>query len=192
MSFITQYQTYQTLFCVFTPVNTQYFVTVFCVLLLKAMAKTSAEETLWSPVLEMGQMGKEIGKAGHPVRKWSMHDSKPLLFDSRTYAFDHYYGWVGGHPRLCSGKESACQCRRPGFDPWVRKIPWRRKWQSTPVFLPGESHGQRSPASMDSQRVNMTEQLSMHPHKADLCPPPRHLYVEILTSGTFECNGFWK
>ena len=41
--------------------------------------------------------------------------------------------------------ESIClQCGRPGFDPWVRKIPWRRKWQSTPVFLPGESHGRRS------------------------------------------------
>ena len=35
------------------------------------------------------------------------------------------------------------QCRRPGFDPWVGKIPWRRKWQPTPVFLPGESCGQR-------------------------------------------------
>ena len=33
---------------------------------------------------------------------------------------------------------------RPGFDPWVKKIPWRRKWQPTPVFLPGKSHGQRS------------------------------------------------
>ena len=33
---------------------------------------------------------------------------------------------------------------RPGFDPWVGKIPWRRKWQPTPVFLPGESPGQRS------------------------------------------------
>ena len=31
-----------------------------------------------------------------------------------------------------------------GFDPWVRKMPWRRKWQPTPVFLPGRSHGQRS------------------------------------------------
>ena len=41
--------------------------------------------------------------------------------------------------------ESIClQCGRPGFDPWVGKIPWRRKWQSTPVFLPGESHGRRS------------------------------------------------
>ena len=34
--------------------------------------------------------------------------------------------------------------RRGGFDPWVRKIPWRRTWQPTPVFLPGESHGQRT------------------------------------------------
>ena len=34
-------------------------------------------------------------------------------------------------------------CWRPGFDPWVRKIPWRRKWQPTPAFLPGKSHGQR-------------------------------------------------
>ena len=36
------------------------------------------------------------------------------------------------------------QCRRPEFDPWIRKIPWRREWQPTPVFLPRESHGQRS------------------------------------------------
>ena len=33
---------------------------------------------------------------------------------------------------------------KPRFNPWVGKIPWRRKWQPTPVFLPGESHGQRS------------------------------------------------
>ena len=44
-------------------------------------------------------------------------------------------------PRWFSGKESACQCRRHRFDPWVRKI---RKWQPTPAFLPGKSHGQRS------------------------------------------------
>ena len=36
------------------------------------------------------------------------------------------------------------QCRRPGFDPWVGKIPWRRKWQPILVFLSGEFHGQRS------------------------------------------------
>ena len=46
-----------------------------------------------------------------------------------------------------SGKESACQCRslrRLGFDPQFGKIPWKRKWQPTPVLLPGKSHGQRS------------------------------------------------
>ena len=46
-----------------------------------------------------------------------------------------------------SAKEPACQCQRcksRGSDPWVGKIFWRRKWQPTPVFLPGESHGQRS------------------------------------------------
>ena len=50
-------------------------------------------------------------------------------------------------PRWFSGKESAYHCRRHRrckFDPWVRKIHWRRKWQPTPVFLPGKSHGQRS------------------------------------------------
>ena len=41
-------------------------------------------------------------------------------------------------------KEAACQCRRREFDPWVGKNPWRKKWQPTPVFLPGNSHGQRS------------------------------------------------
>jgi len=46
-----------------------------------------------------------------------------------------------------SGKESTCQCKRckrNRFDPWVGKIPWRWKWQPTPVFLPGESHGKTS------------------------------------------------
>ena len=50
-------------------------------------------------------------------------------------------------PGSTRGKETACQCRRHkrrGFDLWVRKIPWKRTWQSTSVFLPGESHEQRS------------------------------------------------
>ena len=46
--------------------------------------------------------------------------------------------------RWLSGKESACQYRRSRLSPWVGKIPWKRKWQLTPVFLPGKSHGQRS------------------------------------------------
>ena len=49
-------------------------------------------------------------------------------------------GFQGG----TSGKESTCQCKRHRFDSWVRKIPWSRKQQLTPVFLPGKFHGQRS------------------------------------------------
>ena len=62
---------------------------------------------------------------------------------------------VGG----TSGKQQACPCGRckiPGFDSWVRKIPWRRKWQPTPVFLPGESPWTEEPGglqSIGSQRV---------------------------------------
>ena len=44
--------------------------------------------------------------------------------------------------RWLSGQEFTCQCRKWGFDPWVGKTPlWRRKWQPTPVFVPGESQG---------------------------------------------------
>ena len=48
-----------------------------------------------------------------------------------------------GFPGSSDGKKSACWCRRPGFYPWVGKIPWRRKRQPTLVFLAGKSHGQR-------------------------------------------------
>ena len=70
-----------------------------------------------------------------------------------------------GFPDGASGKEPACECRRHkrlGFDPWVRKIPWRRAWQPTPVFLPGESNGQRSQAGYSPwghKELETTEQL---------------------------------
>ena len=49
-----------------------------------------------------------------------------------------------GFPGGSVSKESACNAEDQGFIPWVRKIPWRRKWQPIPVFLPRKSHGQRS------------------------------------------------
>ena len=52
--------------------------------------------------------------------------------------------WYAGG---ASGKELTCQRKRgkrPRFNPWVGKVPWRKAWQSTPVFLPGESHGKRT------------------------------------------------
>ena len=53
--------------------------------------------------------------------------------------YSHFTLEIDHLPRWHSGKESECRwCRRQGFRPWVRKIPWSRKWQPTPVFLPGE------------------------------------------------------
>ena len=52
----------------------------------------------------------------------------------------HIWGFSGG-----SDSKSIClQCERPRFDPWVGKIPWRRKWQPTPVLLPVKSHRRRA------------------------------------------------
>ena len=65
--------------------------------------------------------------------------------------------------RWLSGKESASQSRRHRLDPWVRKIPWSRKWQPTPVFLPGKFHGQRSLVDYrlwDYKESGMTDRLS--------------------------------
>ena len=65
------------------------------------------------------------------------------IYTHKYVYYTHTHGILGG----TRGKEPACQCRRwnrRGFDPWVGKIPWSRIWQPTPVFLPGESHGQRS------------------------------------------------
>ena len=61
------------------------------------------------------------------------------------------------------GKESTCQCRRCGFDPWVRKIPGRRKRQPTLVFLPGKSHRQgawQATVHEFTEESDMTQQLN--------------------------------
>ena len=61
-----------------------------------------------------------------------------------------------GLPRWLSGKEFTCQCKICGVDLWVEKIPWRRTWKPTPVFLPGESSWTEKPdrpQSMGLQRV---------------------------------------
>ena len=80
--------------------------------------------------------------------------------------------WGEGLPRWLSGKEPTCQCRRPGFDPWVRRIPWREKWLPTPVFLPGESHGQRSLVATVHGAAKSRIQFSSVPQSClTLCDP---------------------
>ena len=82
----------------------------------------------------------------------------PLFLFLKIYLFI-YMGLVG----VNISKESACQCKRcksRGFSPWVGKIPWSRKWQPTPVFLPRESHTQRSLAGyspLNHKELDTTE-----------------------------------
>ena len=59
-------------------------------------------------------------------------------------------------------KKTCMQCGRLGSYPWVGKIPWRREWQPTSVFMPGEFHGQRSLVGFawGCKELDMTEQLT--------------------------------
>ena len=64
-----------------------------------------------------------------------------------------------------SDKESTCQCKRHRFNPWIGKIPWRRKWQPTPLLLLGKSHGQRSLVGYSPwgrKELDTTEHLYTH------------------------------
>ena len=81
-----------------------------------------------------------------------------------------FLGFPGGSNLPLMGK-------RPGFDPWVGKIPWSRAWQSTPVFLPGESHGRRSLVGYSPwghKELDMTERLSTAQPSTALTPHTDH------------------
>ena len=99
------------------------------------------------------------------------HYPRPL---PKWYIYYNLWTYIG-LPSWYSGKESACQCRRckrRRISPWVGKIPWRRKWQPTPVFLPGEFHGQKSLAGYspwgrkesDTTERRSTQQRNPHWH----------------------------
>ena len=72
-------------------------------------------------------------------------------------------------PKWLSGKQSVCQCRRHtrcGFDPWVGKIPWKRKWQPPLVILPGKSmdRGAWQGTVRAVAELEMTEHAHTHTH----------------------------
>ena len=104
------------------------------------MQKTWVQSLGWEDPLEKG-------KATHfSILGWGI----PWLFSPRghkeldTTELLLLHILLAAHPRGLSGKEPTWQCRRQGFHPWVRKIPWTRQWQLIPIFLPGKSHGQSS------------------------------------------------
>ena len=97
---------------------------------------------------------------------WGPASAKWYLAGTATGSSSTFYIF-SDFPGGTRGREPACQCRRrktPRFDPWVRKIPWRRQWQPAPVFLPGESHGQRSLVGYSPRghkELDTTEWLSL-------------------------------
>ena len=98
----------------------------------------------------------------------------PLPYFIWSHFFGSYYGpaftlaFVPSQPPhqeswWLGSKEPFCQCRRHRFNSWVGKISWVRKWQPTPVFLPGKSHGQRSlvgNSPWGRKESDMTEKLN--------------------------------
>ena len=96
-------------------------------------------------------------------------------------------------PRCLSSKESACQYRRHGFfDPWIRKIPWSKIWQSTPQFLHGASHRQRTLAGYSPwgcKESSTTEHTCTYLSLGDIALIKRHFkacYFEAQTP-TLQC-----
>ena len=90
---------------------------------------------------------KEWTSKEEKLQLWHLTNSQPeTKFTNKTLlgGCNHFENWTVGLPWWLSGEEPACQHRRCRFNPWVRKIPWRRKWQPSAVFLPRKSHRQRS------------------------------------------------
>ena len=101
-----------------------------------------------------------------------------LVVKGNHYPWNPYcWSVLGG----ASGKEHVCHCRRcwrPWFNPSIWKIPWRRAWQPTPVFSPGESQGQRSLAGYSPRGHKELTQLSMQTGEGN-GTPLQHSCLEI-------------
>ena len=105
-------------------------------------------ESLLEPA-EAGDCGWGRGCHGCPTPPFTGHFTAALSFHVSS-------------PLVAQTVKHLLQCRRPGFDPWEGKISCRRKWQPTPVFLPGKSHGRRSLVGYSlwgQKESDMTEQL---------------------------------
>ena len=98
-----------------------------------------------SPVFLPGESHGQRSLAGYSL--WGheeSHTTERLRTHTRTgrdgvgLGFGFRCAWIHGPPSWLSGKESACQCRKCGFSPWVEKICWSRRWQPAPVVLPGK------------------------------------------------------
>ena len=121
----------------------------------------------------------------HPEELLVFHKADLLAMNSFSICFLGMSLWLR--------QWSVClQCGRPGFDPWVGRIPWRRQWQSTPALLPGESNGRRSLIGYSlwgRKESDSTEGLHFH----FLLMKRSWLTVFLFFSSLWKCylNAFW-
>ena len=102
----------------------------------------------------------------------------------------HYFGFQAS--QVAQGQESSCQCRRHRFNPWVRKISWRRKWQPDPAFFPGESHGQRNLVGNNPwgrKELDTTQQLNNNNNSGFPEPDPNS---ELDTANRVWGTEWWE
>ena len=125
---------------------------------------SSAPPSESGALLPLAQFGVDLGTNYSRKRLNSVIG----LFGVRGLPMTVAYRMRSETTRVCfpggsDGKKSPLQCRRPRFYPWVGKIPWRKEWLPTPVFLPGEFHGRRCLAAYSPwghKESDMTKQLS--------------------------------
>ena len=92
-------------------------------------------------VLSGGLDGRSAWRTMIDVSLWLSPFATHLRLSQHCLLFP---SWASLVAQMVKNLWMCLQCRRPGLDPWVGKIPWRRQWFSTPVFFPWEPHGQRS------------------------------------------------
>ena len=120
-------------FCI-TKERHGFYSSVWLLFLLTMRAKSLQScLTLCNPWTVACQTPLSMGIIQARILEWVSLLSSRGSSQPRDQTYVSYVSCIGRWVQL-SLKESICQCRRHGFDPWVVKIPWRGKWQSTPVF----------------------------------------------------------
>ena len=139
----------------------------------------SVQSSLWA---QLSHPHMTIGK----IIALTMHT---FVGKEMSLLFSTLSRFVMGLLRWHNGKESTCQCRRCskcGFEHWVWKIPWGRKWQPTPVFLSGKLHGQRSLGSSAWSQTWLSNWACTHTQRFVIAflPRSKRLLISCLQSAS--------
>ena len=145
---------------------------------------SSAQDPSVAPTVPqaMGNVAP-ICHLSNSIRFFLLHLSLCPSFPMEGRVIREFQLWAFLGASLVAQRLKHLQCGRPGFDSWVKKIPWRRKWQPTLVFLAGESHGGRSLVGYSPQghkESDTTERLHFHFHMVKNLPAMQETRVRSL------------